>query len=702
MKAVKDMEPDCVLLEQAGEFMAAGYMQRPEASPLMRFCLALKRFFETCPLPEYAGEALYPCSESIFNNTGQAMTFHYSMAMGFSVERLDEKIAEAADEQLAASLQRFRETVADYPRVQGYTHSIVNFGRVLEEGLDGYRARIAGHKATAEQREEAERVEFYEALLVLLEGIAALHARCCDLLAQCEDPCAERVLAALRQVPFKPATGFYEAMVGTNFIYYIDGCDDLGRLDQDLWPYYRDGLADGEFSREEAVAWVGRLFDNVNICNGWNTAIGGTAADGTQGANDLTLVCIEAAKGRRRPNLALRLRKDTPEEVWDQALDTIAGGTGIPALYNEEEYIRAIQQAHLGVAKHDIPHFAFGGCTELMIHGRSNVGSVDEYYNLTLCLENSLHWHLASCTTFGEFMRLFAQDISREIAEMTEKVSRWQESKGTWQPQPIRTLLIDDCIDNGIEFNAGGARYNWSVISISGLSSTYDSLAAVQEVVYDEGEVSAEELLDALDANFEGYDDLRRRLKECPHFGNDDPYVDSIAADIAEHTFRQFLKHAPWRGGKYIAACLMFVTYGNFGEPVGALPDGRLAGTPIGDSAGAFQGRDVSGPTALLKSATRVPNYLAPGTLITNIRFTQRLFDDPQAREGVKALIRTYFDLGGMQLQINVVDQEILKDALEHPERHGDLIVRVGGYSEYFNRLSDDLKLTVLERVEHE
>ncbi len=692
---------DWSLLEQAGELMAAGYMQQPGASPLMRMCLGLKRFFETCPLPEYNGEPLYPCSESIFN-AEQVMRFHFSQAMSIDWALLDEKIQQAARPDIAECLRQFKRALEDYPMVQGYTHSIVNFGRVLAEGLNGYRKRIEAHRITAEGHGDSEGTDFCEALLVLLEGIAALHARACEVIAASGHPAAEKLLAAMQRVPFEPAAGFHQAMVCTNFIYYLDGCDDLGRFDQDLWPYYRDSIADGEVTRQEALDWVGLVFDNVNICNGWNTAIGGTATDGSQGANDLTLVCLEAAKGRRRPNLALRLRRDTPEEVWDQALDTISAGTGIPALYNEEEYLHAIRSAHLGVSQADLPHFAFGGCTELMIHGRSNVGSVDEYYNLALCLEKSLHRHLTKCASFEDFMAKFREDVSQEIREMTDKVSRWQETKGTWQPQPIRTLLIDDCIDNAREYNAGGARYNWSVISISGLSNTYDSLATVREVVYDKAEIGAEELLAALDGNFDGYDELRRRLQSCPHFGNDDPYVDEIAAEIAEHTFRQFMKHAPWRGGKYIAACLMFVTYGDFGEPVGALPDGRLTGTPIGDSAGAFQGRDRSGPTALLKSATRVPNYLAPGTLITNIRFTRRLFADAGARERVKSLIRTYFDMGGMQLQINVVDQEILRDAMEHPEDHADLIVRIGGYSEYFNRLSDDLKVTVLERTEHE
>ena len=691
---------DCSSLERAGEYMASGYFSAPGASPLRRMCLGLRRYLQTCPLPEYSGEPLYPCSESIFDSD-QAMRFHYSSAMGLDRALLECKI-ESAEPEVAEALRHFRDALAEYPMVRGYTHSIVNFGRILREGLSGYQARIERHLATAHARGDEERIDFHEALLILLDGIAAFHGRICELLRASEEPGAEWLLAALERVPFSPAEGFHQAIVGTNLIYYIDGSDDLGRLDQDLGAYYEADRALGRVTHEEAVEWVGRLFDNVNICNGWNCAIGGKAADGSDGSNALTLVCLEAAKGRRRPNLALRIARHTPDEVWDRALDTISGGTGIPALYSEEEYIRAIHENGLGVAEKDLPWFAFGGCTELMVHGRSNVGSVDAYYNLAQCLDLTLHRHLAACSSFGQFLARFKQAAAEGIAELTGEVSRWQETKARYQPQPIRTLLIDDCIDNGREFNAGGARYNWSVISISGLANVYDSLAAVKRFVFDKTDIDARELLDALNADFEGYEGLRRKLQSAPRFGNDDPYVDGIAADVAEFVFGEFGRYAPWRGGKYLASCLMFVTYGPFGEPVGALPDGRKAGTPIGDSAGAVQGRDTSGPTALLKSACRVPHFLAPGTLVVNIRFTKRVFSDPEARKRVKALIRTYFDMGGMQLQINVVDQAILKDAIEHPEDHADLIVRVGGYSEYFNRLEERLKYTVLERTEHE
>ncbi len=691
---------DCALLEQAGEYMAAGYLSAPGAPPLRRMCLGLKRYFETCPLPDYSGEPIYPCSGSIFESN-QAMRFHYSSAMGIDHALLEHKI-ESAEPDVAEALDRFRAAMADYPMVQGYTHSIVNFGRVLREGLTGYRARIESHLKIARSRDDRERVDFCESLLLLIEGIAALHARTCELLSASKHPGAAQLLSALRVVPFSPAGDFYQAIVGTNFIYYIDGSDDLGRLDQDLGPYYEADRVLGRVTHNQAVEWVGRLFDNVDVCNGWNCAIGGRATDGSDGSNALTLVCLEAAKGRRRPNLALRLARHTPDEVWEQALDTISGGTGIPALYNEEEYTRAIHENGLGVSEQDLPWFAFGGCTELMVHGRSNVGSLDAHYNLAQCLDVTLHRHLAACSSFEQFVSRFKQAAAGEIAELTADVDCWQRAKACYQPQPIRTLLIDDCIDNGREFNAGGARYNWSVISISGLANVYDSLAAVKRFVFESAEIDARELLDALNADFAGYEQLQRRLQSAPRFGNDDPYVDDIAAEVAAFTFGEFSRYAPWRGGKYLASCLMFVTYGQFGEPVGALPDGRKAGTPIGDSAGAVQGRDTSGPTALLKSACRVPHFMAPGTLVVNIRFTKRLFSDAEARRRVRALIRTYFDMGGMQLQINVVDQAILKDAIEHPEQHADLIVRVGGYSEYFNRLEERLKHSVLERTEHQ
>jgi len=440
----------------------------------------------------------------------------------------------------------------------------------------------------------------------------------------------------------------------------------------------------------------------VDDCNGCHVALGCTARDGRQAGNALTLVCLEAARGRRRPNLALRLRRDTPESVWDAALDLIATGNGLPALYCEENYLHAIDQAHLNLPDEEKHDFAFGGCTELMVHGCSNVGSLDADFNVLQILEESLHRHLPACASFEDFFRTFCADLCTGIADLTTHVNRSQEVRATWHPQIIRTLLIDDCIDRGRNYQNGGARWNWSIINIVGLSNTIDALAAVRQVVFEERCASAETLLAALRVNYAGYEDLRGRLAQCPKFGNDVPAVDALAHRLSGIVFHEFKRYAPWRGGRFLPATLMFVTYGWFGEPVGATPDGRRAGTPVSDSAGAVQGRDRCGPTAMLRSVAGLQQEHAPGTLVVNIRLAKSLFATTAGREQVKSLIRTYFALGGMQLQVNVIDQQVLRHAIAHPECHGDLIVRVGGYSEYFNRLDDALKHSLLERTEHQ
>jgi len=177
--------------------------------------------------------------------------------------------------------------------------------------------------------------------------------------------------------------------------------------------------------------------------------------------------------------------------------------------------------------------------------------------------------------------------------------------------------------------------------------------------------------------------------------------VDQLACDVSAFVFKELGRHRPWRGGRFLPGTLMFTTYGSAGEYLMATPDGRPAGAPVADSSGPVQGRDRSGPTAMIKSVARLPHHLAPGTLVVNARFSKQLFESSETRAKLKDLIRTYFELGGMQIQINVVDQAVLRDALAHPEQHEDLIVRIGGYSEYFNRLSPALKVSVLERVEH-
>lgn len=721
--------PNPKVLNNMHEFFASGYFEEPDTSPMLRWSRAVRRRFENRKMLPYNGELLYPCGQTHIGGENHILAPSYSFTYGYNEGALVDMLANATEEEQDTLLE-FQTSMRDLgaklnvirtPHTvggRGYTHSVPNYGRVVREGLSEHARRIAENLAMAQQRNDTERIEFYVGLQDILAGIERWHQHILEFLrhvptddltpgpsptSRGEDREArrKRLVAAYEQVPFQPARDFFEALVAYNFVYYLDDCDNPGRVDLELFPYYERDLAAGRVTHDEAVELIRCLWENSDINNGWSTGIGGTTPTGEPAYNDLTVACLDAAHKIRRPNLQLHVRKDMPQEVWDAALDAIVTGCGLPALYNEEEYLRSLRDAHLGVREEDLGWHNGGGCTETMIHGLSNVGSLDAGINLPMILVQTFQEHLATAESYDELVAEYKKDVAQVVSGIADDVNADQEVKARLRPQPMRSLLIDDCIDNGREYNAGGARYNWSVVNVAGLANTIDSLAAVREVVFEKREKTGAELLEILMNNYKSEEVFLQRLAQCPRFGNDDERADEIARDISDFVFREFLRYAPWRGGKFLASCLMFVTYAGAGEPVAATPDGRLAGAPLADSAGPYQGRDKNGPTAMLKSVAAIPHYLAPGTLVVNARFTKDFFTTDEGRAKIQDLVRTYFDMGGMQLQINVIDQEVLRDAIAHPEQYEDLIIRIGGYSEYFNRLSPALKQTVLERTEH-
>jgi len=694
-------------LNELGEFFAAGFMEQGDAPIVLRMAHGIRNHLERSDPPPYDGEPLYPTGQRHLWNRGAAV-WHCYVLLRYHRDRCKQKRDAATTDEQRAALDALDQYWSAYPSAGGYTHSIPHFGRIAAEGLESYGTRIQAGLEAAQAAGDAERQSFYQAMAIVLKAVRDFHRRSISLLVSLrfddsqKEANRQRLVDALKHVPFGPATSFYEAMAGTNFIFYLDGCDSVGRFDQDLWPAYAADLAEGRIDRATAVPLVRAFWQNIDTNNGWNVAIGGTREDGTDGSNELTLVAIEAARNIRRPNLALRLRRDTPDPVWDEALNTILTSAGLPALYCEENYAAALHEAHLNLRERDLHRFAFGGCTETMVSGLSNCGSLDHVMTIPAELETVLHQHLAESPDYDTFLGHFHDHLRRRVRQMTDEVSAWQRTKAEYHPQLIRSLLIDDCIENGREYNAGGARYCWSVVHVGGMANVIDSLAAVRELVFDKKELTAQELLDALKANFEGHELLRQRIERCPRFGNADPQADEFARELSAFVFGEFGRYAPWRGGRFLPSCLMFTTYANVGRPIGALPDGRLAGEPVADSAGAHQGRDVKGPTSLLNSVVCLDHCHAAGTLVVNIRLSKKMFDTAESRDKIKALIRSYFEMGGMQIQVNVVDQDVLRDAIAHPDRHRDLIIRVGGYSEYFVRLGEALQRSVLLRTEHE
>ncbi len=703
------------VLANLGENFAAGFLELPDAPPVRRWSRAVQRRLEGTRPPPYTGARLYPTGPYRTGREDSILAPSYSFTWSFNRGELDRRQTDATPEQRDA-LQFLRtemdtvERQLSQPAIphtvggNGYTHSIPNYGRVIREGLNSYQERVQQGLAKAATQEQR---DFLAGMLDVLAGVRVWHGR---LLAELEathfapseaEDRRLRLLRTLRQVPFRPARNFFEALVAYNFVFYLDGCDNPGRVDYELEPFYQRDASEDVTSFAEAEALIREFWQNVDTNSGWSASIGGCDGNGQATYGDLTLACLRAARGMRRPNLQLRIRQDMPDEVWEETLNTVATGTGLPALHHEEEFLRSLREADLGIAEEDLAYVNGGGCTETMIHGRSNVGSLDAGINLPLVLVGTLARSLSTVGSFAELLDAYREDLRRTIADIARYVNHDQEAKSHWRPQPVRSLLTDDCIDRAQEFNAGGARYNWSVINIAGLGNVVDSLAAVREVVFERGELTGTQLADVLAANFADQEPLRQRLTRCPRFGNDQPAADELARQVGEFVFREFLGHRAWRGGCFLGSCLMFVTYAQAGKGVGATPDGRLAGAPLADSAGPVQGRDLHGPTACIKSLGAIPHYLAPGTLVVNARFAKEHFRTPGGRAKLKALFQTYFSLGGMQMQVNVVDQELLRDAVAHPEKYPSLVVRMGGYSEYFSRLSQELRETLLERTEH-
>ncbi len=647
------------------EPFAAAFFACPERSRFYRFAHAQRSFWESMPFPAYNGELLYPHGQKYLGGYGVSPDYSFTFTVNQEI-LLGKGCAAAELAALDQEVQLLFPQSRPVHAVGGfiYTHSLPNYPRILSEGLDSYASRVS-------QLDEG---DFRDGLLEIITGLRIYHERCIKQLEQAGAD--QSLLTALKKVPFQPATSLYEAVLAWNFIYYADGCDNPGRLDAGLSPYHRG---------EDITELLRAFFKNVDQNNGWSSALG-------PDCQPLTLQCLRAVHGLRRPSLELRVTDETPTEIWEAACAALLTGCGQPAFYNERLYQEELARRFPHITAADRLRFNGGGCTETMLEGISNVGSLDAGINLLLIFSDYLADNLQQVPDFASFYNGLIQKTQQEVALTLDLVNQHRRRRAEFRPQPVRSLLIDDCIDKGQDFNAGGARYYWSVINFAGLINVIDSLLAVKALVFDEKEYTGPEFLAAL-ARQE--DHFLRRLRACPCFGVDDSIADQLAARYAADVFASLEQDTPYLGGAFLPASIQFATYADAGKEIAATPDGRAAGEPLADSIGAVHGKDKKGPTALLNSAASLPQRQALGTPVLNIRLGKKLLSSC-----LPALVQGYFAQGGMQLQVSCLSRAELLAALADPARHENLIVRIGGYSEYFNRLSPTLQQTVLERTE--
>ncbi len=656
-------------LMDAHEPYAAGLFEFPQRSRMFRYSNALYRDWENAAITPYDGGALYPCGRCLNSSDADcAVRPHFSYTFWVNdAERLLEKTDEECH---AAVMQEFELARPAFPTPHivggaGYTHSFINYERILKDGINGYQARV----------EALPEGDFRDAMLRLLEGIRIYQRRLVEHLRGC-GKVHPGLIEALERVCDPPRT-IYEALVLWNFVYYVDGCDDIGRLDVHLLRFHKG---------ENIVPLLQELFRHVDANDGWSGALG-------PDYNELTLQCIRACHYIRRPNLQLRIKPDMPDEVWNEVYASLATSCGQPALYNEPGFQAALERDFPQIPKEDRLRCSFGGCTETMLEGVSNVGSDDLGINVALIYDRFARAHLGEFDTFEGFFESFCQQIRRETLEALDILTRFRKARGQYRPQPVRTLFIEDCLDRQLDFNAGGARYYWSVSNVAGLINVIDSLNVVRELIFEQRAYTAEAFMQALDAQEPSF---LRKARRCPSFGVDDEKADALGARLANFIYDCFDEKPCWPSGRYLTVSNQFTTYEAAGAVVGATPDGRNAWEPLCDSLGAVHGKDTAGPTALLSSTAKLPLERITGTPIMNIRIKKEHLSTM-----LKPLVMAFFEKGGMQLQVSCLSREEMLDAIDHPEKHENLVVRIGGYSEYFNRLTPGLKQTVLARTEY-
>lgn len=647
-------------LLELGEYAAAGLYEEMDRDLFYRKSLGIRRYYENCELAPYEGKALYPSGRLPEKMKIGLSYFHGLIGnLSFFKENLPEVVDNLVDDLF--SLKSF---VPSEHTVAGnmYTHSMPNYPRILKEGLLSYIPRI----------EKIAEKDMREGLLHLISGIRTYVLRCVDYLRSVG--AEERLIRALEKVPLYPAENIYEALVSWNFVLYLDCCDNLGALGKGLVPYFKG---------EDVVDVIANLFDNLDQNEGYSMSLDSECPD-------LAVQCLKACRGKRRPMLELFVDENTPDEVWDAAFEAIRTG-GQPAFYNPEALLLGLKERFPNIRDEDLPFYCGGGCTESMFTGLSAVGSLDAGINLPLLLERAITDYLSKAESFEEFYDYYIKKVKETVDTVKVEISKSRVHRAGVNPLPMRTLLIDDCIDKACEYNAGGARYNWSIINFAGLINVIDSMLNVKRLVFEDKKYTAEQMIKYLEDNDKTF--LLEMKRQPESHGKDNKEANEFANKLSKAVFETTKGGELAFGEGFLSASIQFRSHADAGRVVGATPDGREAGAPLCDSLAAIFGKDTNGPTALLNSVTSLDLSNALGTPVLNFNVKQGF-----KNEVMKALILGYMKKGGIQMQVTHASKEELLEAYEHPENYGNLTVRVGGYSEYFNRLTDEMKRMIINR----
>ncbi|PCH66504.1 MAG: formate C-acetyltransferase/glycerol dehydratase family glycyl radical enzyme [Bacteroidales bacterium] len=592
-----------------------------------------------------------------------------------------------------------------------------------------------------------EKQEELKAMAITCDGIilfANRHAEELERMANLEKDAKRRVeleqmAAVCRRVPAHAPKTFHEALQHYWFIHLgviteLNPWDSFnpGRLDQHLQPFYEKEVVTEKLSKEDMhellqAFWVkfnnhpappkmgvtakeSNTYTDFCLIN-----MGGLKEDGSDAVNDMSYVLLDVIEEMRllQPSSMIQLSKKNPDRFIKRTLKILKTGFGQPSIFNTDAVVQ--EMLRQGKSIEDARNGGCSGCVETGAFGTENY-SLSGYFNLAKILELTMNngfdprtqkqigLQTGTITDFSCYQDVFAawQKQVNYFADIKIRGNNVIERLyANYLPVPFLSVLVEDCISKGQDYNAGGARYNTSYVQGVGLGSLADMLSAIKYQVFDQKKISLEELKYAMDQNFADYDDLRSDLVyNTPKYGNDNDYADDEAIAIFETFYAAINGRPSAKGGVFRINMLPTTCHVYFGNVMGASADGRLSEKPLSEGISPFQGADTKGPTAVVKSASKIDHLRTGGTLL-NQKFSPSFMDNEAGITQVMNLVRSYFRMDGHHIQFNVVSVDTLKDAQKHPENYKDLIVRVAGYSDYFNDLGEDLQNEIIQRNEH-
>lgn len=633
---------------------------------------------------------------------------------------INERVSEDVQEGLDLNIIKLNQTD------KGQGHIIPDFGPLIKDGL---QSKVDLVKNKLQKNPDN---LFLQACLITLKAtqnyIKRYERLALEMSQQEMDNTRKEELELIakvcRNISEKAPSNFHEAVqlfwLVNICLQYESNASSIssGRFDQYMYPIFKKSLNEGmdlNFIKEILKClWLKmnevvllRSADSAKYFAGFPTGytiiLGGVDKYGEDATNELSFLVLDTYKDIKlpQPNLGVRVHEKSNKNFLQKVAETIKLGTGMPQLFNDEIIIPGF--LNRGVSLEDARNYAVVGCVELSIPGKTYGLHDIALFNLLRVFELTLKRNYQNIKSFDEFMETFKRNISNYVAKMVKGANIVDKAHAKIAPTPLLSAFIDGCLEKGIDVSNGGAKYNFSGVQGIGIANLSDSLYVLKKVVFEEEKLALEELVNILDNNYEDNEFLRQTfINKYAKYGNDIDEVDLLGREILSYYCKEVEKYKNIRGGLFQPGVYTVSAHIPLGEQVNATPDGRLAGEQLADGGlSPMVGRDIKGPTAVLKTVSKLNNKLTTNGSLLNIKFNPSSLETNEGLKKFIGYIKAFIKLKVQHVQFNIVSADLLRQAQKNPENFKDLVIRVAGYSAIFVDLNEDIQNDIINRTEH-